>query len=462
MGSNSDRVIVISLVALIALALALCVQNVMAQSGTCPDWTNGVSPIPPGSYPGPMAMCASQGLGHRVTTVLGSEYPCGGGLQVDAWDPANQGQAEIYLVPPSSQLFPSGRAYLRVQISADRFAISDYDIVIGVSSFNEFDQQIGDTEFHLSAYPFVYTQWAASKVFTVQVSIPMVKDGYAVLDIRDPTGPLYVYDLYYFGFKLVDSQWPLPEYCEVDGQLPPTLTPTPSNTPTYTPQPTNTPTPSNTPTGTPPNTPTPSNTPDNTPTITPSPTAQVYPTSAGGTPSPFPTRTPQTISTVPVQPSPTRLGVVLFPTVSFPGVDVPTFSAPSVGALGTAEPFDMLLTPNATMQAEATLMSEFGVQAVGVISDWYTMTNWAGGIFSTTITNTTGLSSVVQIAAVMGESVAQPIGYVRALHDYMPNMWPLIIFLLLAFIWILLNLALKWVIPWFTLIFDLIKKLPFA
>lgn len=440
----------------------VCTQTAGAQSGTCPDWTSAITPSPPGNWPASMAPCAESSTAHRVTTVYGGQYPCGGGLQIDAWDTTNQGQPTIYLVPPSSQTFPSARARIRWQMSAERWAISQYQIEVTAQSFDANDNQIGNVVLFMEAYPVTIDQFG-QKTYAIEIGIPFVQNGYVTVEVTDPVGPFYSYDVFLFGFKLMDAdQWPPLDYCMIDGQLPPTITPTPSATPLPTPEPTNTPTPSNTPTGTPPNTPTPSNTPDNTPTRTPSPTPQSYPTAAGGTPSPFPTRTPPTVPTVAAPRTPTRLPVVNFPAVSFPGVSVPTFSAPSIAEIGTSEPFDMALTPNATLQADQTRIASLNLESQAIISRWYTATDWASSMFSLTITNTTGLSSVVEIAGVMSESIVVPFTYVRAVRQYVPNLWPLILFLLLGTGWVLFTLLIKWVIPIITFIFDLIKKLPFA
>lgn len=447
---------------LVIAGLVFCARTTRAQNGSCPDWTSVMLPVPHGYYPGAMALCTDGPT--RVEHVQGSEYPCTGGIRVDGWDPDNQGQASIYIVSPGSMSFPSGRARIRFQVNIDRFAVSQYDIWFKVTSFNPDDQFIASNLLNIEAFPFVYSQdmGGSAKIFTVETELNYMQDGYAVIEVHEPSGPFYIFSYMLFGVKIQDSAAPPLSYCHVNGQLPPTLTPTPTNTPTGTPPPTNTPAPSNTPTGTPPDSPTPSHTPpaSNTPTNTPTP--QAFPTSSGGTPSPFPTRTPNSVPTVPPQNTPTRLSVVSFPTVNFPGVNVPTFSAPSIAEIGTSEPFNLELTPNATLQADQTRIASLNLESQAVISRWYTATNWASSMFSLTITNTTGLSNVVEIAGIMSESIVVPFTYARALREYVPNLWPLILFLLLGTGWVLFNLLLKWIIPILTFIFDLIKKLPFA
>ena len=91
--------------------------------------------------------------------------------------------------------------------------------------------------------------------------------------------------------------------------VPPSPTPTPTNTPTPTPTNTPTPTPTNTPTPTPTNTPTPTptNTPTPTPTNTPTPTPTNTPTpTPTNTPTPTPTNTPTPTPTNTPTPTPTH------------------------------------------------------------------------------------------------------------------------------------------------------------
>lgn len=447
---------------IVTLALVYLTQGVKAQSGSCPDWTSVIVPSPQGNYPGTMSVCADSSLSSRVEVINDPDVPCTSGLKVDSWDPTNQGQPKVYLVPPTSQTFPSGNSRLRWQMSADRWAISDYDIQVTIKAYNADNHEIGTKTVAMKAFPHV-TNNIGDQFYTMEITIRMVQNGYLTVQVTNPVGPFYIYDAFYYGFKLLDqNHWPPVDYCYVQGGPVPTLTLTPSPTATGTPEPTNTPNPSATPTGTPPDSPTPSHTPtaSNTPTNTPTP--QSYPTSAGGTPSPFPTRTPNSVPTVPQPNTPTRLSVVSFPTVNFPGVNVPTFSAPSIAEIGTSEPFDMELTPNATLQADQTRIANLNIQSQAVISSWYTATNYAAGVFSLTVTNTTGLSNVVEIAGVMGESIVLPFSYARGIREYVPNLWPLILFLILGTGWILFNLVLKWVIPMLTFIFDVIKKLPFA
>lgn len=439
----------------VVLFVAFCAQNIVAQSGSCPDWTSGIVPTPGGTYPGTLNACADSGLSHRVSVINDPDAPCSSGIRVESWDPANQGQAAIYLVPPTSQTFPSGSARLRFQMSADRWAISDYDIRVEINSYNTDNQQIGQRRIYMLDFPHVINQ-VGDQYYTIEVTLPMVQNGYVTVQVIEPTGPFYAYDVFYYGFKLLDqSHWPPLDYCYVNGQPVPTLTPTPSATPTGTPEPTNTPAPSPTPTGTPPDTPTPSHTPTASHTPTHTTTPQTFPTSAGGTPSPFPTRTPPSVPTVPRQNTPTRLPVVSLPTLS-----LPSLNTPSAADFGTPEPFgDMALTPNPTAAAQATQMAEWSSGNLAVVTRWYTTTVFSTGSFSTTITGTAGYSSVVEIAGVLGESVAAPISYVRLIQTYLPNLWPLVLFLLLAVGWIFFNLVAKYAVSIIGNLGELIRRL---
>jgi hypothetical protein len=401
-------------------------------------------------------MCADSSLSSRVEVINDPNVPCTSGLKVDSWDPTNQGQPKIYLVPPTSQAFPSGNARLRWQMSADRWAISDYDIQVTVKAYNQDNHEIGTRTVSMKDFPHV-TNNIGEEFYTMEITIRMVQNGYLTVQVTNPVGPFYLYDAFYYGFRLLDrDHWPPIDYCSVQGVPVPTLTMTPTPTATGTPAPTNTPNPSATPTGTPPNTPTPSHTPTDTATPTHSPTPQIFPTGSGGTSTPFSTRTPPSVNTVQSPRTPTRLPVSDLPTVTVPDVLFPSF-----GEIGTPVPFDLELelTPNLTRQAQATEVAEWGENGLAVVTRWYTSTNFAGGVMSTTITSTTGISTPTQIGISLVSYVGEPFRWIRGIQQYIPNMWPLVLFSLIVFLWIFFTLLVKWAVGVSATVAEIVRRI---
>jgi hypothetical protein len=149
-----------------------------------------------------------------------------------------------------------------------------------------------------------------------------------------------------------------------------------------------------------------------------------------------------------------------------PPLDLPTLSWPEVGGVNTPEPLDVALTPNATGNAVATDVADWTSNVGVVATRWYTSTNWGIGSLNTEITTTTGISSPAEIAGALAGSITTPISYAKAVAIYMPNLWPLIFFLLLATAWIFFILIAKFGVAIISdvinFLFKLIEALPFV
>lgn len=196
------------------------------------------------------------------------------------------------------------------------------------------------------------------------------------------------------------------------------------------------------------------------------------PTSHGGTITPQPTQTPIVVPTIPQPATPTRPPSAILPTLSFPSLSTPSFdnmvistvqfpeiAIPTASEFGTPIPFDMMVTPNGTAEVRATQIAEWGDSSGLVLTRWYTTTGYSTGAFSTTITGTAGVSSVVEIAGFMGGAVAAPFGYVRLIQAYLPTVWPLVLFLLIAAGWVVFNLVAKYGIAIIATIIEWIRRL---
>lgn len=413
-----------------------------------------------GTYPANMVFCVNDIALIYSNIVVNGNWACDSAIIQNIWYPTQAGFGEFYGLYPTTQPFPSGVANVRFQFMADTVYVHNYNIDVRFTSFTGQNNYVGTESVRISGFPYVLSM-DGERIYFVDLQLPVAEGGYISFYVEAPTGPYDAYLVRWSGVKIKDSNYTMEPFCIVESQTPtPTWTPSPTTTATPTPTPTgtatHTPDPSITPSDTPVNTPTSST---STATITrtpsPSPTYPIYATSAGGTPTIMPSATRRVIGTIAAPSTATRLNVPNMPTISVPGYGVPTLVS-----LGTAEPFEeIFLTPNGTIQANRTAIAVYSANSSAVISDWYTMTNWAGGIFSTTVTNTTGLSNVVEIAGTIGGSVAVPLTYIRALPDYVPNLWPLILFLLLAMGWILFTLSLKFAISIIGSLLEVVRRL---
>lgn len=420
----------------------------------------------PGTYPSNTSFC-SDVLGD-IRVGYGSDplWACGAAMIVNVWDPQQAGQANIFAMPPNNLPFPNNRAQIRMQVMLD--SSLDYDVHIRFDAYDSSNNPLGSTTVRMMDYPYDLNL-LARKIYKLDFEIPFDDGGWVAWYVTSPAGPYDSYGVRYSGFKIKDYWYSMPGFCPVNTITPtPTPSPTPtttaSPTPTLTPTPTETGTPSYTPdpsvtastTPEPSNTPLPTSTPEPSETPTPSQTYPPFPTSAGGTGTPIPTSTSIYVSTIRPGNTPTRLSVPGFPTVVVTGVGFPV---PDV--VGTPVPFDFDLdiTPNVTSQAQATQIAEWAGGNLAVVTRWYTTTVFSTGSFSTTITGTAGYSSVVEIAGVLGESVAAPLSYARLIQTYLPNLWPLVLFLILAVGWIFFNLVAKYAISIIGNLGELIRRL---
>lgn len=431
------------------LLVVLLPHPARAQSGACPDETNGIT-TPTGWYPGASATCV-QSTAFTINVAYGPDFPCGSAFELisdldsafeDEWLP-------LVIVPPAGMPFPSGQAriaFVFEPIARYGLFLTDVPftnpVLFSVRSYNAAAQLIGSTTIATSSATPLYRTVSENSYYNMpsvlyyemQVTgIVMAENGFLELQIVDPPPPGihagldYLSRWFVSSFRLGDSVTGIPPLCDIPGALP-TATPTYTGTPTATGTATATGTPTETATGTPPPSVTPSTTPPPTATGTstppPSSTPTYWPTAPGGTMTPPPTPTAMVNPTVIVN-SPTP-----YPASTVPAIVLPTLSW---GGYTTPFPIQVELTPDATSQAYLGAVGTQVAQSSLLVTRWYTNTNQALGVM---ITGTTGITTTTSTLAILVENISAPVRYVKTLEWLMPRSWPFILMVLISFAWI--------------------------
>lgn len=214
-------------------------------------------------------------------------------------------------------------------------------------------------------------------------------------------------------------------------------------------------------------------------TSTPSPTPSVTPTwdPANPTPTYYPTATPQPTSQPPASRTPTYTPIsfatwtpgatwTAWPTVT--PLPLSTGYSTPPGAWGT--PVFPTLAPIATVEAvggftpDATYEARVDQIATSIAfgsimsTRAYTYTNHVLA-WTDPDADTGGLGSMVTAAYSITHNIALPIGYVKSIQDYLPNLWPLIMTLLLALLWILMVLIIKFSLAVIGDVIDVVIKI---
>lgn len=406
---------------------------IYAQSGTCPDYTNELVPVPPGTYPGATAMCVNPAEGGDIYQEYNNDWPCGAGIVIDPNYQAiiNGEHPVLTIVPPGNQSFSSGSIRIRFLLSGHDYFGGNFDgaVTVRLITFNSGGSQLDLEDLVSSNFPFTVGGFGI-RYFEIETVMAFETGGYYTQQIISPP-PLEINDVEVFNVGHVDGATGLPQFyqCSVPGALTPTPTVLPTATMTQEP--------TNTPTGTLPATYTPGPTDTPGPTLTPSLTPQIFPTAPGGTITPLPSATPVVFSTLPPPNTPTPWPGVTLPPIATPDTDVPF---PNISQ-ATAPPFSMALTPDATAQARQTEMSGYLANVGAVATEWAGITDEGLGLVS--ITNTIGISTPVEIAQEMVTNVLVPLSLVELLQIYMPNLWPLIFGIVLLAAWVFFILFLK-------------------
>lgn len=472
--------------AIAAALLAAITTSSYAQSGSCPDYTSTIN-TPYNTYPGPTAFCASSS---NQDTVIEPAIPCQSGIRFQGDWPIMTDHDPLIVVPPAGQTFPSGKASVAFAVTVDYVIPSRPIPVLVIYSYNAASMQIGVVDWNQNPYAiqnidldtstyYFVTDWFGGSDYAETIN--MVAGGYLRFEMTNP--PASSLNRYYISsVRIIDSSSTIPEMCSGPA-LPQPSTPTPSptaSTPTSTPQP-----PTTTPTGTY-TPPTPS------PTVnTPAPTATgtLWPTSPPIGYTPRPTSTPIVQATRPV-PMPTPLPGVSWPALSFPDVSFPTpdlgddpnpspinipqwgmptlpdvnFPAPeqitaiaptllptvtlsllSTPSMSLTMPIDpgpvaVGLTPNATTEASLGAVATTAANAGIMATRWYTTTYSSIGLLQS---GDTGISTTVETVASITGNMMLPISYIKSTQIWLPNIWPFILFLMLAMAWMMFITILK-------------------
>lgn len=436
--------------AYLILILSLLLPHVVyAQAGTCPDYTNELVPIPPGTYPGPTALCVNPNEGGDIYQQYNSNWPCGAGIAINPnYQAILNGEHPILtVVPPANQSFPSGLIRIRFLLSGHDFFGGNFDgaVTVRMITFDPSGNQLDIDDLVSTDFSFTVGEYGI-RFYEIETVMVFQSGGYYTQQITSPL-PLLINDVEVFNLGHVDggTGFPLFYYCDIPGAPTPTPTVAPTATPTQEP--------TNTPTGTlPPTfTPGPTNTPG--PTLTPSLTPQIFPTAPGGTITPLPSSTPIGFSTLPPPNTPTPWPGVTLPPITTPDIDVPF---PNV-AQATAPSFSVALTPNATAAARQTEVAGMLVGAGAVATEWAGISDQ--GLSLVSITNTVGISSPVEIAQDMIANVLVPLSVIRLLQIYMPNLWPLIFGVFVLAVWVFFVLFLKFGLAVASEAFELVRRI---
>lgn len=420
------------------LVAGLLALPAAAQNGVCPDYADGIAVIP-GSYPAGGANCVYGPAPDNWSIVYSTDMPCGGGIQYSQSLPSFNEWDTLTIVPPAAQTFPSGSARIKFfWYGRTWFLEQNYTdpVVIRIRSYDTTGAAVAFRDIVTTDYTMHVTP-VGFRYYEIDTSISMIQGGYIDLTIIDPptrsTGPKIVM---MHSFRISDAAHFAPPMCNVPGvptatpsQTPTPITPTPTTTatPTTGPSPTVTPTPSNTPTA--------------------------WATFPGTTWTPFPTSTPYTIPTGEAEATPTRLPAVTFPAIVIPTLGLPTgtIQIPTPAGVGVG------LTPNATIQARATDTAGIVVTA-GAIATRYDGQR-ADALAMLAITNTETFSAPVEIAGQIAEAVEAPISYARAVQLYLPNIWPLLAFLIAVAFWRAANLFAKFGVTIISTVVEWLRRL---
>jgi hypothetical protein len=452
------RVAAFLFVVVVVAGAVVMVWPAFAQSGSCPSWAWELFPTPFGTSPGSLKFCDGTNEVGTWSLFVDQDVPCAAGLKYN--EPLWVGDIEwpLVIVPPTTMNF-SGDAKFQFYIHGQTILGGQITegIVLHARSYGPGGNLLHSISIPVDDFPATLTPTGLNIWKVQNVLIHAETSGYMTLSVWEPVTFLGNGSFYIESFGITQAGQPGAEMCDIPDTPTPTPTNTATSTPTVPPFETPTPDPSITPSVT--ATTDPAATSTATPSITaPAPTttstSTAWSTAPGGTITPLPTATQMVIITVPPENTPTP-----WPAVTIPALDIPQVEFPVPVSIDTPEPIVVGLTPNATTIAMQVEIEEW-VSDVGVVATrWYTSTQWGVTTLSTTVSSSTGISSPVAIAAEMAEAITTPISYAKAVQFYMPNLWPMVFFLLIATAWIFFNLIAKFGIAIGSELLELLYKI---
>lgn len=399
------------LVVTVSILLIVGPDRVIAQEGDCPAFFNDMGTIH-GTYPGNAKICmdADEGEAYywiRVDNDNYDYYPCnqhiavslevGSVIDIDELPPI-----VMAVVPPADATYEGNQIRVRFYV-IDGNGLRPKEVSEDTFHLDYYDQSglfLGRETHNLSDYPVIQTTSGTMiteyyNVYVVDevVSLSGSPNGGFVKIILNVTPDSFSIPLIGVDLQLLDTYRfvaiqigdDLPAQCEIPNYgFPPTPTIAPTPTGTLTPTPTAT----ATPTGT---------------YSTPTP----YPTSIGGTITPIPTVTPTpiTFATIPAENTPTPWPPYIIPTVRWP-TPYPTIIGATVAAIRPTKE----AAADSIIQAAEDIKNSWGTPRAQ--AQQYTDPNNSGYITTTTESGT-----------IITDYVSVPFGYLRGIHDLIPNAW---------------------------------------
>lgn len=440
MARSSTYLIAAGLLCLLFLAAPAWAQN-----GSCPDYTNAIG-APFGFYP-PMLVCDDGSFDSEL--IIDESMPCGVGVRT-RWAFIGE-QPGFYVIFPPNQSLPSGWANIDFYGAALNIARqrTNTTFFVTIESYNASNIKIDSLTAHSSSADFIVLP-NGDRLFKfprgpLTLSLQVAPGGY--LYIRADKDEGYFTSFWeVYGMRVYDSAGMAPPLCSIPGHQTPT--PAPTLTPSITP------TPSETPFGA--SSPTPSLTPTTTRTPSATPTIHSFPTVTPFTvtPTAWPTPTPQPLYTMPPRSTPTEI-----PLAEMPALTMPTLEFPGVGGVSTAAAIEITLEPNATNEAVIDAVATQSAETMAMVTRWYTTTQAALGYTDTGLTTTTTVSTPIQIASELTANLSWPIRFIRSGSIYLPNLWPFLLFLILAVIWIFFVVISKWAVAIVAETLDIIRRI---
>jgi len=393
--------------ALIVLAV-LFMPVGMVQADTTPTATPYPFPAgfgPPGGYE------INPPHNGSISTIYDADYPCDETLRL--LNTGYYASPDPVLPLRITQYAPSG--YLRVMAMVKPhyvYELDSYEAIEVTTYEDNYTTEVGSVKVFVYPYSGYHNYWT---LYEVLVPAYTGYGGWLEIKLTNRSNPIASAGTNISGLFITDSWQARPaEICET---VPPTVTPTPTHTNTPLPTPTGTITQTWTPTPSPTLLPTSAAVATGTPTPSPMP---IYTWTPAPTSSPFPTLTPIPMT----QQYATPAGG--WATVSYPTME------PISDTMGAGPAF----TPNATYEARLDDWLTAIAEAQLVYSDVITAHNWAASLTVDARSYYTGVTSTGTITnpTFFITKITLPIAYAKGIVRYMPNLGPLIIFLLAAFL----------------------------
>jgi len=206
--------------------------------------------------------------------------------------------------------------------------------------------------------------------------------------------------------------------------------------------------------------PTPTPTPNGSPTPTPLPTQPVYPTSAPPTiiVTPPPTFTPVTFQQIPAEPTATPWSIPTLANLTFP----------TPAPINTPEAALVLTAQVMTVPAQRATVAAGWMDDINFIEGvWATPAARSMGMFETwseppddvVITATHTITNPVTGIYFLVQNITMPVRMVKSVFIYAPNLWPLVLAVMISASIMIITVALKFGVGLVATIIEIIRRL---